>query len=199
MRRSLRVNDMASSFFSLIFREKYIYRWGLMRNTSEENLSSHSMEVAMIAHALALIGNKIYGKQYDEGAVMAAALYHDATEVFTGDMPTPVKYFSREMRENYKIVERQAVNQLIEKLPEKLKPSYEALLNCPDKDIERLVKAADKLAAYIKCVEEEKCGNGEFRSAKASTMKLLEDCKCPELDYFMEEFLPAFSLTLDEM
>ena len=190
---------MASSFFSLIFREKYIRRWGLMRNTSEENLSSHSMEVAMIAHALALTGNEIYGKQYDEGAVMAAALYHDATEVFTGDMPTPVKYFSREMRENYKVVERQAVDQLIDKLPEKLKPAYKALLDCPNEDVERLVKIADKLAAYIKCVEEEKCGNGEFRSAKDSTMKSLENYKCPELDYFIKEFLPAFSLTLDEM
>lgn len=199
MRRSSRANDMASSFFSLIFREKYIRRWGLMRNTSEENLSSHSMEVAMIAHALALIGNEIYGKQYDEGAVMAAALYHDATEVFTGDMPTPVKYFSREMRENYKVVERQAVDQLIDKLPEKLKPAYKALLDCPNEDVERLVKIADKLAAYIKCAEEEKCGNGEFRSAKDSTMKSLENYKCPELDYFIKEFLPAFSLTLDEM
>ena len=190
---------MANSFFALIFREKYIRRWGLMRNTSEENLSSHSMEVAMIAHALALIGNKKFGKSYDEGKVMAAALYHDATEVFTGDMPTPVKYFSREMRENYKIVESQAVNSLTEKLPDFLKEEYKDLLDCEDEDTERLVKIADKLAAYIKCVEEEKCGNGEFRSAKESTMASLKAYDCPELDYFIKEFLPAFSLTLDEM
>ena len=141
---------MASSFFALIFREKYIRRWGLMRNSSEENLSSHSMEVAMIAHALAVIGNTMFGKIYDEGKVMAVALYHDATEVFTGDMPTPVKYFSREMRDNYKIVEKQAVKSLTAKLPDCLKEEYESLLDCGDEETERLVKIADKLAAYIK-------------------------------------------------
>lgn len=190
---------MASSFFALIFREKYIRRWGLMRNSSEENLSSHSMEVAMIAHALAVIGNTMFGKSYDEGKVMAVALYHDATEVFTGDMPTPVKYFSREMRDNYKIVEKQAVKSLTAKLPDCLKEEYESLLDCGDEEPERLVKIADKLAAYIKCVEEEKCGNGEFRSAKESTMASLKAYECQELDYFIKEFLPSFSLTLDEM
>lgn len=170
-----------------------------MRNMCEENLSSHSMEVAIIAHALAVIGNNIYGKSYDEGKIMAQALYHDASEVYTGDMPTPVKYFNGDMRSNYKIVEEQAVEKLLSKLPDALRPTYAELLCGDDGDAERIVKIADKLAAYIKCVEEEKCGNSEFSNAKATTLASLEKYSCPELDYFLNNFLPAFSLTLDEM
>lgn len=190
---------MANSFFSLIFREKYIKRWGLMRNTCDENLSSHSMEVAMIAHSLAVIGNTYFGKNYDEGAILAAGLYHDATEVFTGDMPTPVKYFSPAMRQNYKIVEENAAENLLIKLPMEMRDKYRAIICNEDKDTERLVKIADKLAAYIKCVEEEKCGNTEFSLAKTATLDSLRAYSCPELDYFLQNFLPTFSLTLDEM
>ena len=190
---------MEYSFFSLIFREKYIRRWGLMNNTLEENLSTHSMEVAMIAHALAVIGNTLCGKSYDEGKVLAAALYHDATEVFTGDMPTPIKYFSREMRQNYELVEQKAEKNLISKLPPEFRDKYSQILCEYDGETKRLVKIADKLAAYIKCVEEEKLGNTEFSKAKDATLASLEEYSCPELDYFKDNFLPAFSLTLDEM
>lgn len=189
---------METSYFALVFRQRYIKRWGLMRNVNDENLSEHSAQVAMIAHALALIGNKFFGKNYDIGNITVAALYHDAAEVYTGDMPTPVKYFTPEMRSNYKAIEDNAVSALLAHLPREFREDYKNILEYPE-EFEKIVKAADKLCAYIKCIEEVKCGNTEFKKAKSSTLKSLKNMKCEELDYFMENFLPAFELTLDEM
>lgn len=195
---------MNYSFFALIFRQKYITRWGLMRNVTPETLSDHTTEVAFIAHALAVIGNKIYQKNYDADKTAVMALFHDVTEVYTGDMPTPVKYFSREMRSDYAEIEKNAAKTLISKLPEEFQKDYASLLiqdslSESDAELHKLVKAADKLCAYIKCVTEEKSGNGEFSSAKKSIGAELKKMDCQELDYFMEHFLPAFSLTIDEM
>lgn len=191
---------MQNSFFALIFRQKYIRRWGLMRNVENETLAEHSAQVAMLAHALALIGNKRLGKCYDLGEVTIAALYHDGTEVYTGDMPTPVKYNTPELRQSYALIEEQAALTLLSHLPEDLRADYAPLLReeLPD-DLHKIVKAADKLAAYIKCVEEVKCGNTEFADAKKITYAALKQRNLPELEIFLEEFLPAFELTLDEM
>jgi len=189
---------MQNSFFALVFRQRYIKRWGLMRNVSDESLSEHSAEVAMIAHALGLIGNKHFGKDYDLGAITTAALYHDATEIYTGDMPTPVKYFTPEMRTNYKSIEENALSVLLSHLPEDLRGEYKKILDYPE-EYEVIVKAADKLCAYIKCTEEVKFGNSEFIKAKESTLESMKGMKCPELEYFLENFLPSFELTLDEM
>ena len=189
---------MDTSFFALVFRQRYIKRWGLMRNVNEENLSEHSAEVAMTAHALALIGNKYFGKSYDLGEITVAALYHDAAEVYTGDMPTPVKYFTPEMRSNYKAIEENALSVLLSHLPDDLRTDYAAILSYPE-EYEKIIKSADKLCAYIKCIEEVKCGNSEFEKAKSSTYDALAAMNCEELNYFMDKFLPAFELTLDEM
>ncbi len=189
---------MDTSFFALIFRQRYIKRWGLMRNVNDENLAEHSAQVSMIAHALALIGNKYFNREYDAEKIALAALYHDAAEVYTGDMPTPVKYFTSEMRENYKSIEENALDTLLSHLPKDLIPNYNALLRYPE-EYEPIIKGADKLCAYIKCAEELKCANTEFEKAKLSTYESLKKMNCPELDYFMEHFLPAFELTLDEM
>ncbi len=191
---------MQNSFFALIFRQKYIKRWGLMRNVADETLAEHSAQVAMLAHALALIGNKRLGRQYDLGAVTVAALYHDGSEVYTGDMPTPVKYNSPELRQSYALIEEQAAQTLLSHLPTDLREDYAPLVreDLPE-EIYRLVKAADKLAAYIKCVEEVKCGNTEFADAKRTTYESLQKRRIPELDIFLAEFLPSFELTLDEM
>lgn len=186
-------------FPALIFRQRYIKRWGLMRNVSDENLAEHSAQVGMLAHLLAAIGNKRFGKQYDLGVVTSAALFHDATEVYTGDMPTPIKYYTPEMRACYQQIENQALEALLTQLPSDLEPIYREILEIPDPDVHLLVKAADKLAAYIKCVEEVKGGNTEFSDAKATTYAALTALPCPELTVFMEEFLPAFELTLDEV
>ncbi len=191
---------MQNSFFALIFRQKYIKRWGLMRNVSDENLAEHSAQAAMLAHALALIGNRTLGRDYDTGSVTLAALYHDAAEVYTGDMPTPVKYNSPALRESYRLIEQEAAGTLLSHLPEQYLADFEPLVREEwDADVLKLVKAADKLAAYIKCVEEVKCGNAEFADAKKSTFAALEKMDLPELAVFMDEFLPAFELTLDEM
>ncbi len=189
---------MNTSFFALVFRQRYIKRWGLMRNVNDENLSEHSSQTAMIAHALAYIGNRYFNKNYDAGRVTICALYHDAPEVYTGDMPTPVKYFTPVMRENYKSIEDNAVNALLLHLPEDFRRDYKSILEYPE-EYKTIIKAADKLCAYIKCIEELKCANSEFEKAKQSTYDSLLSMNCPELNYFMQHFLPAFELTLDEM
>lgn len=189
---------MSSNFFSMLFRMKNIYRWGLMRNTKRESLSEHCLEVACIAHALALIRNRRFGGNVDAGAVAAAALYHDAPEIITGDMPTPVKYYSKEIRSAYRQIEDAAAGELINLLPDDLKPDYEKLLSPADEQITELVKAADKLAAYVKCIEETNMGNHEFDVALKSTKKVLSGSNLPEVKVFMEEFIPGFSISLDE-
>ena len=192
---------MSSSFYALAFRQKYIKRWGLMRNVADESLSEHATDVCVLTHALAVIGNTYFGKSYDVGKAVCCALFHDLPEVYTGDMPTPVKYFNDTTRASYKNVEDQAVNMLLGKLPRELVPVYDELLRFEEKDAElkKLVKSADKLAALIKCIEEERSGNREFVRARAATEKSLADLDSPELKYFMEHILPSFDMTLDEM
>lgn len=190
---------MSHPFFAYISRMRYISRWGLMRNTVQENIQEHSHMVSVFAHALAVIRRDVYGGTVDPGAVAAAALYHDASEIFTGDLPTPVKYQNPEIQKAYKQVEAGAADRLLGMLPQRLAPSFRPLLSETDPEISLLVKAADKLSAYVKCLEELKAGNMEFKSAAEQTLKALNQFGMPELDYFMEQFLPAFSLTLDEL
>ena len=190
---------MAYNFFPMISRMRYINRWGLMRNTRLENIQEHSHQVAVLAHALAVIENRYFGGQIDPGAVAVAALYHDASEILTGDMPTPIKYGNPAIRSAYKDVEAVAAQKLLAMLPPELQGAYAPILTDVDPEVERLVKAADKLSAYIKCVEELKAGNAEFREAAAQTRRALEDFGLPEVRYFLETFLESFSLTLDEL
>lgn len=189
---------MENSFFAILFRQKYIKRWGLMRNTTDENLSEHSAETAFVAHALAIIGNKIYGKNYDANNIAVMALYHDAAEIYTGDLPTPVKYYSEEMRKNYKQIEAAAEKILVSHLPEKFREIYGDIISGASGEEKVLIKAADKICALIKCIEEGKSGNSEFASAEKTTRAALEKMDCPEANYFMKEFLPAFLGTIDE-
>ena len=192
---------MANEFFAFVSRMKYINRWALMRNTEEESLTQHSYEVAVIAHALALISNKRLGTNYDANKVALIGLYHDSTEILTGDMPTPVKYYSEEIRESFRKVEDVAVSKLLLKLPEDLRSEYEDILIKKDEDLElwKLNKAADKISALIKCIEEEKAGNSEFALAKESTLRAIHEMDCKPAEIFLEEFLPSYSLTLDQL
>ena len=190
---------MKSHFFAYISRMRFIQRWALMRNTAPENVQEHSHQVAVLAHALAVIRREKFGGTADPGAVAVAALYHDASEILTGDMPTPIKYDNPVIRNAYKDVEAVAEGKLLEMLPEELRGVYAPILTNVDGETERLVKAADKLSAYIKCVEELKAGNTEFREAAAQTRKALESYGLPEVAYFLETFMDSFSLTLDEL
>ena len=190
---------MSYSFFALISRMKNIARWSLMRNSNQENIQEHSHMVAVIAHALAIISRDIYGKPADPGTAAAAALYHDASEIFTGDMPTPVKYHNPDIISAYKKVEALASDKLLTTLPPELRPAYDELFTPSDAHTAALIKAADKLAAYIKCLEELKAGNNEFRSAAGQTLKKLRALEMPEVEYFMENFIGSFELTLDEL
>lgn len=188
-------------FFAMLSRMKYINRWGLMRNTRSENLSEHSLETAIIAHALAVIGNTRFGKSYDPQRAAALALLHDASEIITGDMPTPVKYHSEEIRKAYAEVENLAVERLVALLPEEFRPYYRELMTMSapgDGELKLLIKAADRISAAIKCIEERLSGNQDFREAERSTIKLIKDMDLPEAEYFIGEFLPSYGLTLDE-
>jgi 5'-deoxynucleotidase len=184
---------------------KYIERWALMRSTHPESLSEHTLEVAMIAHMLATIGNVRYGKDLDASEAALIGLYHDASEIITGDMPTPVKYHDSRIRDAYKDVEHEAEQTLLDTLPEDLRPTYARLFAVRDTPqdgyVRRLVKAADKLSALIKCLDEAQAGNTEFRTAEASTRRALERMadELPELADFLREFLPAYGDTLDEL
>lgn len=191
---------MESGFFAMLSRMKYISRWALMRNTENETLSEHSLETAVIAHALAVLRNTRFGGSVDPSKVALLAIFHDATEIITGDMPTPIKYYSPELRSMYGEVEQAAGEKLLSMLPEELRGQYRDLL-LPDEgsDEHILVKAADKLSALIKCIEERKAGNLEFSNAEATTRKAIERMSLPEAQVFMQEFLPAYSLTLDEL
>ena len=190
---------MAYNFFPMISRMRYINRWGLMRNTRLENIQEHSHQVAVLAHALAVIENRYFGGQIDPGAVAVAALYHDASEILTGDMPTPIKYDNPDIQSAYKDVEAVAERKLLSMLPPDLRPDFEEAVTIPDPEIHAIVKAADKLSAYLKCVEELKAGNAEFREAAAQTRRALESYGLPEVSYFLEVFMDSFSLTLDEL
>ena len=187
-----------SHFFALLSRMKYIGRWGLMRSVSGENVAEHTLQVAMFVHGLAVIGNEKFGGAVDPARAALAALYHDASEILTGDLPTPVKYDNPDIKDEYKKVERVADEKLLGMLPEELRGSFtEAFF--PDPVTERLVKAADKLSAYFKCMEELGAGNGEFRSALATTRAALQAMAMPEVDYFLDQFGDSFDLTLDEL
>ena len=190
---------MKSHFFAYISRMRFIQRWALMRNTAPENVQEHSHQVAVLAHALAVIRNEKFGGRLDPGAVAVAALYHDASEILTGDMPTPIKYDNPAIRNAYKDVEAVAEGKLLHMLPPELQGVYGPILTQSDPEVRQVVKAADKLSAHIKCLEELKAGNLEFRRAAEQTERALDDFHLPELTYFREHFLPSFRLTLDEM
>ena len=187
-------------FFAYIDRMRYIERWALMRNSVRENIQEHSHQVAVLAHALGLISRDIFGNTHISPETCAtAALFHDAPEIITGDMPTPVKYYSPEIREAYQKVEDVAVEQLLSMLPPALRDSYSPLLKDVSPEVERIVKAADKLSAHIKCLEELKASNHEFILAARQTRQALDDMDMPEVRYFIDNFLDSFTLTLDEL
>ncbi len=191
---------MRYNFFALLSRMKYITRWALMRNTRPENLCEHTQDVAVLAHGLALLQNRRFGGTVDVGKCVLLALYHDAPEILTGDLPTPVKYYNPAIRDAYRHVEDVSANKLLSMLPEDIRPDYQALF-FPGEDLaeeRRIVKAADKLSALIKCVEEQGQGNREFEQARRSTEAAVRSIHLPAADCFLEEFLPAFELTLDE-
>ncbi len=191
---------MSYNFFALLGRMKYIDRWGLMRNTQVENIQEHSHMVAVLSHALAVIGRERFGSRVDPGEAAVAGLYHDASEILTGDLPTPVKYDNPAIKEAYKAVERVAADKLLSLLPQELWGEFAPYVREElDPELLTVVKAADKLSAHIKCLEEVKAGNSEFRLAAEQTRVALEKMDLPALKYFVEQFLPAFELTLDEL
>ena len=188
------------SFFAYLSRMRYISRWGLMRNSCPENIQEHSHMVAVLAHALALISREVYGnKTISPETCATAALFHDAPEIITGDMPTPVKYYNPQIREAYQQVETVAEDQLLSMLPENLRDWYTPYIRETDPEVKRFVKAADKLSAHIKCLEELKASNHEFILAARQTRQALDDMDMPEVRYFIENFLDSFTLTLDEL
>ena len=191
---------MSENFFAYISRMRYIGRWSLMRNSLPENIQEHSHMVAVLAHALGVIRRDVFGVPCDPNEAAAVALYHDSSEILTGDLPTPIKYHSPEIRDAYKQVEALACHKLLDTLPAALRPAYEELLTGQTQErLHDLVKAADKLSAYIKCIEERKAGNNEFLSAEKQTRQILEASPLPEVAYFLEHFIPAFELDLDEL
>lgn len=190
-----------SDFFAFAARTKYINRWALMRNTRYETLSEHSAQAAEIAYALAVIGNERLQKNYNAERAALLGLYHDLPEIITGDLPTPVKYFSEETKSAYKAVEKNASKQLLSMLPDDLRKNYEPLFKkkTDDKELWRLVKSADKICAYLKCIEERNAGNKEFYEAEKSITKALQRLDCEEAKIFIDEFVPSFEKTIDQM
>ena len=182
---------MHNHFYAMLSRMKYIYRWGLMRNTRDENLSEHSLEVAFVAHALAVLGNKRLNKNYNPYYVAAVAMFHDTSEIITGDMPTPIKYYNSDIKNAYKDIEKVAEDSLLNMLPDDMREDYITLYR-PDGETQRLVKAADKISALIKCIEETGMGNAEFKIALKSTEKAIEDMHLPEADIFLKEFASSY-------
>ena len=189
-----------SNFFALMARMKYINRWVLMRNSYSENIEGHSLQVAMVAHAIAVIKNEMFGGEVNAEKIALFAMYHDANEILTGDMPTPVKYYGADIKNAYKAVEKVSKEKLISLLPSEMKKYYEEIFFYDENEENyKIIKAADKISAHMKCVEELKAGNMEFKEASKSTEKFIKDLNMPEVDYFMEVFLPGFELTLDEI
>ncbi len=185
----------------MIARLKWIDRWALMRNSSNENLAEHSLEVGMLAHALCVIGNKRLGKNLNAEYAAMMGMYHDVTEILTGDMPTPVKYFNPQIQSVYKDVEKHANRTLLALLPEDLQEEYRKIL-MPGKEYaeeKRIVKGADKLSAYIKCIQERKAGNREFEQAEETTLKALHELQMEEVEIYLREFIPPYEKTLDEL
>ncbi|MBR4991149.1 MAG: 5'-deoxynucleotidase [Oscillospiraceae bacterium] len=191
---------MANEFYALMGRMRYITRWGLMRNSFSENIQEHSHQVAVLAHALALIRRDILKLPTpDPDKCAVAALYHDASEILTGDLPTPIKYYNPDIKDAYKQVERIAGNRLLDMLPQELRASYEHYVLEDDADLEPFVKAADKLSAHIKCLEEQKAGNTEFDTAAKQTWDAMKAMGRPELDWFLDYCLGAFALNIDQL
>ena len=191
---------MSYNFFAYLSRMRYISRWSLMRNALPENIQEHSHQVAVLAHALGVIRRDVFGVDCDPEEYAAVALYHDSSEILTGDLPTPIKYHSSEIRDAYRRVEELACDKLLATLPEELRGAFgEVMAGGKAERCHDLVKAADKLSAYIKCIEERKAGNDEFLSAEKQTRAILEQSELPELQYFLENFIPAFERTLDEL
>ncbi len=195
-----RCEVMENKFFAVISRLKYINRWSLMRNTINENLSEHSLETAFIAHALATLRNKRFGGNVNAERCALLAMYHDVTEIITGDLPTPVKYYNKEIKSAYNEIEDNAKKQMLTYLPEDIRDEYEPLFSRTQEEVELwdIVKAADKISALIKCVEERQMGNNDFASAEKSTYNAVKALNLPEADMFLEEFMPSYQLTLDE-
>lgn len=187
-------------FYAMLSRMKYINRWGLMRNTRNENLCEHSLEVAFVAHALGIINNEVYGGNINAERLAILGMYHDVTEIITGDMPTPVKYYNPVIRNAYKEVEKVAGKQMLSGLSPEIRDRYESVLTETEeeKELWKYVKAADKISAYIKCLEERKTGNMDFADAEQIIYKAITDMHMDEVDYFMKEYIPAYMLTLDE-
>lgn len=188
---------MSYHYFSMLSRMKHINRWGLMRNTKLENLSEHSLETAFIAHALCVINNKRFGGVLNPERAAVIAMFHDTTEIITGDMPTPIKYSSEKIRAVYKEIEQSAADKLLGLLPEDLKNSYADIYK-DNEEYKTIIRAADKISALIKCIEEGKAGNTEFSVAEQSTLNAIKGLELPEAEVFIEEFLPSYRLTLDE-
>lgn len=189
-----------NNFFAYVSRMRYINRWSLMRNSESENIQEHSHMVAVIAHALGVIRRDIFHKDCDPDAAAVVALYHDCSEILTGDLPTPIKYHSSEISKAYKEMEELACEKILSTLPEELQGSFRPVFNGEISDKYRdLVKAADKLSAYIKCIEERRAGNDEFISAEKQTRAILDESPLPEVKYFLEHFIPAFELNLDQL
>lgn len=190
-----------SNFYAMLSRMKYVNRWGLMRNTIQESISDHTMDVVIIAHALTVIGNLYFGKELDEDRAALLAAFHDAPEILTGDMPTPVKYYDPEVKNAYEKVEEAAKQKMLYSLPEKMRAHYAQIINAEgeqDKVLHTYVKAADKISALIKCIEEEQMGNRDFAQAKEATSRIIRELNMPEADFFMEHFMPGYYRTLDE-
>lgn len=191
---------MPNEFYALMGRMRYITRWGLMRNSFSENIQEHSHQVAVLAHALALIRREILGLEGpDPDRCAVAALYHDASEILTGDLPTPVKYYNSAIQDAYRQVEQIACNQLLDLLPQQLRGCYEHLILESDAEVKAIVKQADKLSAYIKCLEELKAGNAEYETAARQTMEAVQEMNRPEMEWFVRECLPAFGYNLDDL
>ncbi len=191
---------MRYDFYAYMDRMKYIKRWQLMRSTREENIMEHSQEVAMLSHALVTIHNEVFAGNADVAKTVLYALYHETSEVMTGDLPTPIKYYNQSILGAYKQLERSACEKMADMLPETLKGGIKPYLLPDEESVEyRLVKAADRLSAYIKCLEELRLGNGEFSKAKKSIEEDLHSRNMPEVEYFFEQFIPSFALTLDEL
>lgn len=188
-----------NNFFGMLARMKYINRWGLMRNANNENIAEHSLQVAVIAHALAVIGNARLDKNLNAEHIAMMGIMHDASEIITGDLPTPIKYYAPEIRDAYKKVEYIAANQLLSEITEDMRDAYRAILIEDESEEWKYVKAADKLSAYIKCIEEKNTGNTDFAKAEFATKQALEDMKMDEIRIFMDEFLPSYTMTLDDI
>ena len=190
---------MKHRFFAYVSRLRYIRRWGLMRSVMPENDAEHSLQVAMIAHAIAIMGRDNYGREVNPEHVLALGVYHDVSEVITGDMPTPVKYQTDELRKSYKDVERMANERLLSMLPDGMRTAYTPYLSVPEDYDRQILKAADSISAYLKCLEEKRAGNREFDAAGESLRSSLAEIALPEVQDFIREFIPSFELSLDEL